>query len=109
MHRQRIVDENDCAIINPIIKISLPACSRLEVVAPVDDKKLVSYPGARHILHMESEDCRIEFVGGTSLKSNFFLNTLSANCLDESEINLPSTRWLWENQTTFKEINQVKF
>ena len=49
------------------MKINLPACSRLEVVAPVDDKKLVSYPGARHILHMESEDCRIEFIGGSSI------------------------------------------
>ena len=69
MHRPKILDASSCAITDPIIKISLPACSRLEVVAPVDDKKLVSYPGARHILHMESEDCKIEFVGGKAKKA----------------------------------------
>ena len=42
--------------------ISLYSASRLEQIAASEDKKLISYPRGRHMLHVESDEIRDEFI-----------------------------------------------
>lgn len=42
--------------------ISLPSCSRLDTISPSNDKNIISYPGTRHLLHLEQSDARARFL-----------------------------------------------
>ena len=44
--------------------ISLPSCSRLDTISSSNDKNIISYPGTRHLLHLEHADTRARFIHG---------------------------------------------
>ena len=44
--------------------ISLPSCSRLDTISSSNDKNIISYPGTRHLLHLENGETRARFIHG---------------------------------------------